>query len=247
MSQRAASMLQLRDVAAGYGQVRVLNGLSLEVRRGEIVCLLGSNATGKTTTMRVVLGLVRPTDGSVEFDGQRLDRLPTARRVHLGIAAVPEGRRLFAEMSVYENLLMGAYARSDDDAVDADMERVYQLFPRLKERRAQAAATLSGGEQQMLAIGRALMSRPKLLLLDEPSMGLAPALVETIFETISRINRQGITILLVEQNAQMALSVAHRGYVLRGGRTVLEDRAEALLQNDEVRLAYLGKRGGSRQ
>ena len=219
-------MLDLADVHTYYGNIRALRGLSLSVERGEIVTLIGANGAGKTTTLRTILGLVRPRRGSVSFNGTRLDAMSTDRIVRLGIAQSPEGRHIFPRMSVLENLELGAFVRSDRDGIAPDLERVFALFPRLRERVTQKGGTLSGGEQQMLAISRALMARPGLLLLDEPSMGLSPILVETIFRIIQDINRQGTTILLVEQNARMALRVAHRGYVIQTGRIVLQDDAE---------------------
>jgi branched-chain amino acid transport system ATP-binding protein len=235
-------MLELADVHAYYGNIRALRGLSLSVERGEIVTLIGANGAGKTTTLRTILGLVRPRRGHVSFNGQRLDGLATDRIVRLGIAQSPEGRHIFPRMSVLENLELGAFVRPDRDGIAPDLERVFALFPRLRERIEQKGGTLSGGEQQMLAISRALMARPGLLLLDEPSMGLSPILVETIFRIIEDINRQGTTILLVEQNARMALRVAHRGYVIQTGRVVLHDTAAALMRSDLVRKTYLGER-----
>ena len=235
-------MLEMADVHAYYGNIRALRGLSLTVERGEIVTLIGANGAGKTTTLRTILGTVRARRGRVSFDGHRLDGLATDRIVRLGIAQSPEGRRIFPRMSVLENLELGAFARVDRDGIAADLERVFGLFPRLRERVVQKGGTLSGGEQQMLAIGRALMARPGLLLLDEPSMGLSPILVETIFRIVQDINRQGTTILLVEQNARMALQVAHRGYVIQTGRIVLQDAAAALLRSDLVRKTYLGEK-----
>jgi branched-chain amino acid transport system ATP-binding protein len=236
-------MLRLNQVVTHYGPIIALKGIDLHVDRGEIVCLLGGNASGKSTTMKTILGLVRPTSGTVEFEGRILDNLPTGKIVRQGIALVPEARRIFGRMTVWENLMMGAYVRSGEPQreIDGDMERVYGLFPRLRERTAQYAGTLSGGEQQMLAMGRALMARPKLLLMDEPSMGLSPAFVDQAFDIIQEINRQGTTILVVEQNASVALSISHRGYVLQNGRIVLADSAAALLAADDVRRAYLGE------
>jgi len=236
-------MLELRRVAASYGPIEVLRAVSLEVQRGEIVCLLGGNAAGKSTTLKTILGMLRPTGGSVALEGERIDRLPTEDIVARGIALVPESRRIFARMSVWENLAMGAYSRRSAPAEEfgQDLQRVYTLFPRLQERAAQHAGTLSGGEQQMLAIGRALMARPRLLLMDEPSMGLAPILVEQVFDTIQAINRQGTTVLVVEQNAAVALSIAHRGYVLQDGEIVMQGAASALLDEDHIRRAYLGE------
>ena len=235
-------MLDVADVHTYYGNIRALRGLSLSVARGEIVTLIGATGAGKTTTLRTILGLVRPRRGSVTFDGTRLDTLPTDRIVRLGVAQSPEGRHIFPRMSVLENLELGAFARRDRDGIAPDLERVLALFPRLRERLDQKGGTLSGGEQQMLAISRALMARPGLLLLDEPSMGLSPILVDTIFRIVQDINRQGTTILLVEQNARMALRVAHRGYVLQTGRIVLHDAAAELLRSDLVRKTYLGEK-----
>jgi len=235
-------MLALEDVHTYYGNIRALRGISLTVQPREIVTLIGANGAGKTTTLRTILGAVRPRRGAVTFNGQRLDGLPTDRIVRLGIAQSPEGRRIFPRMTVLENLEMGAFARADRDAIAPDLERVFTLFPRLRERAAQKGGTLSGGEQQMLAIARALMARPSLLLLDEPSMGLSPILVDAIFKIVEDINRRGTTILLVEQNARMALRVAHRGYVIQTGRIVLQDVAAELLRSDLVRKTYLGEK-----
>ena len=233
-------MLELADVHTYYGNIRALRGLTLSVQRGEIVTLIGANGAGKTTTLRTILGTVRPRSGTVSFNGQRLDTLATDRIVRLGIAQSPEGRRIFPRMTVLENLELGAFARADHDGIASDLERAFTLFPRLRERIAQKGGTLSGGEQQMLAIGRALMARPKLLLLDEPSLGLAPLVVSRIFEVIRELNREGATILLVEQNAQMALKAAHRGYVLETGTIAMADAADKLLADPRVRSAYLG-------
>ncbi|HEY65706.1 MAG TPA: ABC transporter ATP-binding protein [Caldilineae bacterium] len=233
-------LLKLSHVDTHYGPIPILRDVNIEVYPGEIVCLLGGNASGKSTTLKTILGLVKPTRGTIEFRGERIDGLPTGHIVARGISIVPENRRIFPEMTVLENLEMGAYLRRDRDGIEEDLERVFQLFPRLKERLSQLGGTLSGGEQQMLAMGRALMSRPSLLLMDEPSMGLAPVLVERIFELIQQINRQGTTIFMVEQNANMALSIADRGYVLQTGRVVLADTAQNLLQNEMMRKAYLG-------
>ena len=235
-------MLDLADVHTYYGNIRALRGLSLTVKPGEIVTLIGANGAGKTTTLRTILGIVRPRRGTVSFNSRRLDTLATDRIVRLGIAQSPEGRHIFPRMTVLENLELGAFARADREGIAPDLERVLALFPRLRERLAQKGGTLSGGEQQMLAISRALMARPALLLLDEPSMGLSPILVETIFRIIQDINRQGTTILLVEQNARMALRVAHRGYVIQTGRIVLHDAAPELLRSDLVRKTYLGEK-----
>jgi branched-chain amino acid transport system ATP-binding protein len=233
-------MLELRDVHAYYGNIHALKGLTLQVEKGEIVTLIGANGAGKSTTIRVITGLLHPRRGQISLEGERVDRLLPHQIVQRGVAQAPEGRRIFARLSVLENLEMGAYTRTDVTTVRDDLERVLQLFPRLQERTSQLGGTLSGGEHQMLAIGRALMARPRVLLLDEPSMGLAPTMVEVIFQTIQEINHQGTTILLVEQNALMALEVAHRGYVLQTGRTVLHDIAANLLQNEMVRKVYLG-------
>ena len=234
------ALLLLDEVHASYGNIHALKGISLQVDEGEIVTLIGSNGAGKSTTLRTICGLMRARAGRILFRGQDLQSLPTHELVGLGVAMVPEGRRVFARLSVTENLEMGAWHRSDHQEISADIEYVFGLFPRLGERSNQLAGTMSGGEQQMLATARALMSRPSLLLMDEPSMGLAPVLVETIFETIERINSEGTTILLVEQNAQMALRVASRGYVLQSGSIVLSDDAASLRQNPVVQKAYLG-------
>ena len=233
-------LLSLHDVVAAYGRIEALQGISLEVHRGEIVAMLGGNGAGKSTTLKTISGLIHPRSGRIELEGKDVTTVPAHRLVRLGIGQAPEGRRIFGRLTVTENLQMGAYTRSNKAEIAADFERVYDLFPRLLERHRQAAGTLSGGEQQMLAIGRALMARPKLLLLDEPSMGLAPNLVEQIFEIIQDINSQGTTILLVEQNAQMALTVASRGYILQTGKIVLADTSAALLANEQVKKAYLG-------
>ena len=234
-------ILALQNVSTHYGPVQVLRNVSLEIRLGEIVCLLGGNASGKTTTLKTILGYVVPSSGDVIFDGTRVNGLPTQRLVERGVSMVPENRRLFKRMTVRENLEIGAYLRRDRDALEDDLDRVFSLFPRVKERLGQRAGTLSGGEQQMVAVGRALMARPKLLLMDEPSMGLAPILVEQNFEIIKQVNEQGTTIFVVEQNANVALSVAHRGYVLQTGQIVLADTAQALLENPLMREAYLGE------
>ena len=236
-------MLRLSDVVTHYGSLRALKGVSLEVHQGEIVCLLGGNASGKSTTMKTILGMVHPSAGRVEFEGERIDHLPTEDVVRRGISLVPEARRIFGRMTVWENLLMGSLVRRGAPAADVaqDLERAYALFPRLRERAQQLGGTLSGGEQQMLAIARALMARPRLLLMDEPSMGLAPALVDQVFDIIQTINGQGTTILVVEQNAAVALGIARRGYVLQNGRIVIHDTAETLLRADHIRRAYLGE------
>jgi len=233
-------MLEVRDLHVYYGEIHALKGVSFSVAEGEIVTLLGNNGAGKTTTLRALSGLLAPRTGDVRLDQTSLLSIAPHDIVLKGITHVPEGRRIFNRLSVTENLEMGAYTRSDR-GIGQDMEQVFAIFPRLKERRVQVAGTLSGGEQQMLAIGRALMAKPRLLLLDEPSMGLAPVLVEQIFETVLTINKQGVTILLVEQNAAMALSIAGRGYVLETGRIALERAAAALADNPEVRRAYLGE------
>ena len=235
-----APLLELSGVRTFYGRIEAVKGLSLEVHEGEIVTLIGANGAGKSTTLRSIQGLTRPRHGTITFAGKQIQNLHPHEIVQMGVAQSPEGRRLFSRMSVRENLDMGAFNRTDKEEIDKDVEHVYTLFPRLGERRDQRAGTLSGGEQQMCSIGRALMSRPKLLLLDEPSMGLAPILVDKIFEIIQEINKEGTTILLVEQNALIALGIANRGYVLETGRVTLSDRAEALRDNDAVRKAYLG-------
>jgi len=235
------SVLELKSIETYYGTIRALKGVTLEVRPGEIVTLLGANGAGKTTTLRSINGLNRPRRGSIVFEGRDITALPAHGIVRLGISQSPEGRKLFPRMTVVENLEMGAFQRSDRTTIKDDMERVFALFPRLAERRTQKAGTMSGGEQQMCAIGRAMMARPKLLMLDEPSMGLAPIFVERIFETIVEINQQGTPILLVEQNALMALEVANRGYVLETGFVVLEGSAADLKTNEQVRKTYLGE------
>jgi len=233
-------LLEVNDVHTYYGNIEALKGVSLEVNQGEIVTLIGANGAGKSTTLRTICGLLQPRLGRIKFDGEDLATYRADERVFKGIAMVPEGRGVFSRLSVEENLEMGAYSRSERSQIEQDKERVFALFPRLDERRGQVAGTLSGGEQQMLATGRALMAHPKLLLMDEPSMGLAPMLVESIFQKIRDINRGGTTILLVEQNASMALSVGHRGYVLQTGQIVLSDTAANLAKNKMVQKAYLG-------
>jgi branched-chain amino acid transport system ATP-binding protein len=235
------AILELRDVVTHYGPVQVLRNVDIEIRSGEMVCLLGGNASGKSTTLKTILGYVTPTQGEVVFEGDRVNGRPTQELVERGVSMVPENRRLFQRMTVRENLELGHYLRKDKAAIGEDLERVFGLFPRVKERLGQRAGTLSGGEQQMVAMGRALMARPKLLLMDEPSMGLAPALVAQNFEIIKQINDQGTAIFVVEQNANMALSIADRGYVLQTGRIVLADTAEGLLNNPQMRRAYLGE------
>jgi branched-chain amino acid transport system ATP-binding protein len=239
-STEGQPLLRLTDVHSYYGNIHALQGISLDVFGGEIVTLLGANGAGKTTTLRTVHGLLHPKKGRIELDGRDITSMPAHDHVRVGIGQSPEGRRIFSRMTVMENLQMGAYSRKDKEQLSQDYERVFELFPRLRERRTQAGGTLSGGEQQMLAMGRALMTRPKLLLLDEPSMGLAPILVEEIFAIMTDINRQGTTILVVEQNALMALGVADRGYVLQTGRIVQAGLAKDLLNDPEVQKAYLG-------
>jgi branched-chain amino acid transport system ATP-binding protein len=233
-------MLEVKDLRVAYGAIRAIHGVSLKVFQGEIVTLIGCNGAGKTTTLRAISGLVRPAAGSIAFEGKSLTRTPAHQIVRLGIAHSPEGRGVFPNMSVSENLDLGAYARHDHDAIAADREKALGLFPRLRERLSQMAGTLSGGEQQMLAMARALLARPRLLLLDEPSLGLAPQVVQTIFKIIREINASGTTILLVEQNAHMALGVANRAYVLETGQIKMEGDAQKLAASDEVRKAYLG-------
>jgi branched-chain amino acid transport system ATP-binding protein len=235
------TVLQVEGIHTFYGAIEALKGISLEVRQGEIVTLIGSNGAGKTTTLRSINGLNRPSRGTIVFEGNDVTTTPAHEIVKRGISQSPEGRKLFPRMTVVENLEMGAFQRTDRAEIKEDQDRVFSLFPRLAERKDQKAGTMSGGEQQMCAIGRALMARPKLLLLDEPSMGLAPIFVERVFETIVEINQQGTTILLVEQNAMMALEVASRGYVLETGTVALADDAKALLRNEQVRKTYLGE------
>lgn len=234
------TMLTVNDINVFYGAIHAIKGVSLEVNEGEIVTLIGANGAGKSTILRTISGLLKPKTGSIQFEGQEIAGMPAHEIVKTGISQVPEGRRIFAEMSVLENLELGAFTRKDKDGIKADMELVFDRFPRLKERIGQLAGTLSGGEQQMLAMGRALMSQPRLLLLDEPSMGLAPLLIKEIFAIIQDINKTGTTVLLVEQNANMALSIAHRAYVLETGRITLSGDAKELAASDEVRKAYLG-------
>jgi branched-chain amino acid transport system ATP-binding protein len=233
-------MLAIENLHVFYGGVHALKGVSLNVPEGQIVTLIGANGAGKSTTLRSVCGLVTPDDGRVLFEGRDISGLKAPERVGLGIAIVPEGRRVFTNLTVLENLLMGAYLRSDENGITQDMEEIYALFPVLRERRSQTALTLSGGEQQMLAVGRALMSRPKLLLMDEPSLGLAPILVSNLYATIAEIHQQGLTIMLVEQNARAALQLADYGYVLEVGNIVLEGQAQVLAQNEDVKKAYIG-------
>ena len=234
------AMLEVDDVHTYYGNIHALKGISITVEEGEIVTLIGANGAGKSTTLNTISGLLRPRHGQVRLNGEYLHEYRAHEIVGKGVVQVPEGRRVFGRLTVTENLEMGAYSQSDRQKIQQSIDRIFTLFPRLKERRQQVAGTLSGGEQQMLATGRALMTNPKLLLMDEPSMGLAPVLVDSIFDTIKRLHEEGTTILLVEQNARMALQVADRGYVLETGQVVLSDKAEALRQNEEVQKAYLG-------
>jgi len=234
-------VLRVTDLKTSYGKIEALKGISLEVNDGEIVTLIGANGAGKSTTLKTISGQLTPTSGTIEFEGEKIGGVRAHKVATKGIVQVPEGRRIFSRMTVLENLEMGAFLRKDADGIKADMDHVFELFPRLKERIAQKGGTLSGGEQQMLAMGRGLMANPKLLMLDEPSMGLAPVVVETIFEIIEKLNSDGITILLVEQNANLALSIAHRGYVLETGEIKLTGTGKELAANEEVRKAYLGE------
>ena len=235
------ALLEFRSVNTHYGAVHILKDVDLAIYPGEMVCLLGGNASGKSTTLKTLLGMVTPTSGDVLLDGEVVNDKPTSYRVINGVTMVPENRRLFKRLTVKENLQLGAYLRDDREGIEEELENIYELFPRVKERLSQKAGTLSGGEQQMVAIGRALMSRPRVLLMDEPSMGLAPALVQQNFELIQQIHEEGMAIFMVEQNANMALSIADRGWVLQTGRVVLDDTAEALLANPELRSSYLGE------
>ena len=234
------SILNINNVHTYYGNIHALKGISINIEKGEIVTLIGGNGAGKTTTLRTISGLLKPREGSITLNGEDILKYPAHEIVYKGISMVPEGRGVFARLTVVENLEMGAFSRNNKEEISRNMERVFSLFPRLKERRTQVAGTLSGGEQQMLATGRGLMSSPSILLMDEPSMGLAPVLVELIFDTIQQINKEGTTILLVEQNALMALTIAHRGYVLQTGDIVISDTAENLKKNPTVQKAYLG-------
>ncbi|MBC8333411.1 MAG: ABC transporter ATP-binding protein [Anaerolineae bacterium] len=234
------AMLEVNNIHTYYGNIHALKGISITVEEGEIVTLIGANGAGKTTTLRTISGLIKPAQGNIKLEGEDLAVYPAHEIVYKRVAMVPEGRGIFAKLTVAENLEMGAYSRDNKAEMKTDMERVFDLFPRLKERRTQVSGTLSGGEQQMLATGRAMMARPRLLLMDEPSMGLAPVLVESVFDTIVRINKEGTTVLLVEQNATMALQIASRGYVLQTGEIVLHDSADNLQKNEMVQKAYLG-------
>ena len=236
-----ATLLEVRKLAVAYGGIQAVKGIDLAVGQGELVCLIGANGAGKTTTLKGICGLLPVRAGSVHYDGDDVTGRPAFELVRRGLAMVPEGRGVFGALTIEENLAMGAYVRRDRDGVRADIERVFALFPRLKERRRQTAGTLSGGEQQMLAMGRALMSRPRLLLLDEPSMGLAPLMVQKVFETIVAVSREGVTILLIEQNAKLALEVSNRGYVMESGDITLEGEARTMLHDPKVRAAYLGE------
>ena len=234
-------LLEMRTVNAHYGAVHALRDVDLSIYEGDLVCLLGGNASGKSTTLKTLLGMLKPTSGEVVLDGEVVNDKPTSYRVARGVTMVPENRRLFKRLSVRENLELGAYLRSDTDGIAADLQRIFELFPRVKERLSQKAGTLSGGEQQMVAMGRALMAKPRVLLMDEPSMGLAPALVQQNFELIQQIHEAGLTVFMVEQNANMALSIADRGWVLQTGRVVLDDTAEKLLAHPDLRASYLGQ------
>lgn len=234
------ALLELESVDAFYGRIQALRGVTIRVEKGEVVALIGSNGAGKTTTLRTISGLMHPQAGTIRFDGRDITRTPPSKIVELGISQSPEGRRLFPRMTVFDNLMMGAYSRNDRPGIARDLERVFTLFPRMRERRTQIAGTLSGGEQQMLAMGRALMASPKLMMLDEPSLGLAPILIETIFSIVREINAQGTTVLLVEQNANKALEVANRAYVLETGVVVQQGSGHDLLASEEVQKAYLG-------
>ena len=235
------AMLEIKDLEVYYGVIQAIKGISFEVNKGEVIALIGANGAGKTTILHTITGLLSPKKGSVMYEGTDITKIPAHKIVSLGMAHVPEGRRVFADLSVYENLKMGAYTRKDKNEVEETLERVYERFPRLKERKNQMAGTLSGGEQQMLAMGRALMSKPKIILMDEPSMGLSPILVNEIFDIIQEVSKSGTTVLFVEQNAKKALSIADRAYVLETGKIVLEGKAEDLLNDDSIKKAYLGE------
>lgn len=235
------AMLEVKDLEVYYGMIKAIKGLSFEVNEGEVIALIGANGAGKTTILHTVTGLINPTKGSVIFEGKDITKTPAHKIVNLGMSHVPEGRHVFAEMTVYENLLLGAYTRKDKAEIDKDLENIYKRFPRLEERKKQLAGTLSGGEQQMLAMGRALMSRPKIILMDEPSMGLSPIYVSEIFDIIEQVSKSGTTVLLVEQNAKKALSIANRAYVLETGNIVLEGDAKELMNDESVKKAYLGE------
>ena len=235
------AMLEIKDIEVYYGMIQAIKGISFEVNEGEVIALIGANGAGKTTTLHTITGLLSPKKGSVIFEGKDITKVPAHKIVSLGIAHVPEGRRVFAERSVYENLKLGAYTRTDQDEIEKTREMVYKRFPRLEERKNQLAGTLSGGEQQMLAMGRALMSHPKIIVMDEPSMGLSPILVNEIFDIIQEVSKGGTTVLLVEQNAKKALSIADRAYVLETGRIVLEGDAKVLMNDDSIKKAYLGE------
>tara|TARA_B100001079_G_scaffold10538_1_gene8671 strand:- start:1386 stop:2123 length:738 start_codon:yes stop_codon:yes gene_type:complete len=243
LTENQVPLLEFRGINTHYGAVHILKDVDLSIFAGELVCLLGGNASGKSTTLKTLLGMVTPTTGDVVLDGEIVTHRSTSYRVERGVTMVPENRRLFKRLSVRENLELGAYLRTDRDGIANDLERVFEMFPRVKERLNQKSGTLSGGEQQMVAVGRALMSNPRILLMDEPSMGLAPALVQTNFELIQQIHEEGVAIFIVEQNANMALSIADRGWVLQTGKVVLDDSAEALLANPELRASYLGESG----
>lgn len=235
------AMLEVKDLEVYYGMIQAIKGISFEVNQGEVIALIGANGAGKTTTLHTITGLLSPKKGSVLFEGQDITKVPAHKIVSMGMAHVPEGRRVFSQLSVYENLKLGAYTRKDKSNIDKELQSIYERFPRLAERKNQLAGTLSGGEQQMLAMGRALMSKPSIVLMDEPSMGLSPILVNEIFDIIESISKSGTTVLLVEQNAKKALSIADRAYVLETGKVVLEGDAKALLENDSIKKAYLGE------
>ena len=235
------AMLEVKDLEVYYGMIQAIKGISFEVNQGEVIALIGANGAGKTTTLHTITGLLSPKKGSVLFEGQEITKVPAHKIVSMGMAHVPEGRRVFSQLSVYENLKLGAYTRKDKSNIDKELQSIYERFPRLAERKNQLAGTLSGGEQQMLAMGRALMSKPSIVLMDEPSMGLSPILVNEIFDIIESISKSGTTVLLVEQNAKKALSIADRAYVLETGKVVLEGDAKDLLENDSIKKAYLGE------